>query len=135
MSSRQRWGLGFVLLWFIGGGIFHFIPVGHRFFTSIVPPWLPFWLPGPSDLVYISGVLELISATGLLFERTRRMAGFALVLITLGVTPANVHMWMHPELYPYAPEWMYGFRLVFQVFLIWLIWWSTRPASGSLTEK
>ena len=130
MPTLQKWGLGFVLLWFVGGGIGHFVPMSHAFFVSIVPPWLPSWLPGPSALVYISGVIELITATGLLFERTRRIAGYVLMLITVAVTPANVHMWLHPEIYTYAPEWLYAFRLVFQVFLLWLIWWSTRPAAA-----
>lgn len=130
MSLKQKLGLGFVLLWFVGGGIGHFVPMSHAFFVSIVPPWLPAWLPGPSALVYISGVLELICATGLLFDRTRRVAGYALILIVIGVTPANLHMWMHPELYPIAPQSLYALRLVLQVFLLWLIWWSTRPASA-----
>ncbi|MGQ0618337.1 MAG: DoxX family protein [Panacagrimonas sp.] len=126
-------GLGFVLLWFVGGGIGHFVPVSHAFFVSLVPPWLPSWLPGASALVYISGVLELIGATGLLFERTRRWAGHALILIVIGVTPANVHMWLHPDLYPYAPQWLYALRLGFQVFLLWLIGWSTRAAGSQGT--
>ncbi|MGQ0700358.1 MAG: DoxX family protein [Panacagrimonas sp.] len=130
MPLRQKLGLGFVLLWFVGGGIGHFVPSSHAFFVSIVPPWLPSFLPGPSALVYISGVLELISATGLLFERTRRVAGYALMLIAIGVTPANVHMWMHPELFTQAPQWIYTFRLVLQVVLLWIIWWSTRPAEA-----
>ena len=130
MPVRQKWGLGFVLLWFVGGGVFHFVPVGHAFFTSIVPPWLPAWLPGPGALVYLSGIMELVAAAALLREKTRRVAGYALMAITVGVTPANVHMWMHPELYAYAPQWMYAFRLLLQIFLLWLIWWSTRPASA-----
>lgn len=130
MSSRQKLGLGFVLLWFVGGGIGHFVPTSHAFFVSIVPPWLPSFLPGPSALVYISGTLELISASGLLFEKTRRWAGYALMLIAIGVTPANLHMWLYPEAFPVAPQWMYALRLVFQVYLLWLIWWSTRPAAA-----
>ena len=123
MPLRQKLGLGFVMLWFFGGSIGHFVPPGTAFFVSIVP----LWLPNPKALVYISGVLEIISATGLFFAVTRRWAGYALILIVIGVTPANVHMWLHPELFPQAPQWMYAFRLVFQVFLLWLIWWSTRP--------
>ena len=126
MPLRQRVGLGFVMAWFLVGGSGHFIPAGTAFFASIVPPWLPH----PKALVYISGVLELASAAGLFFASTRQRAGYALILITLGVTPANVHMWLHPELFPMAPEWAYTLRLLIQVALIWDIWWSTRPPAA-----
>ena len=77
MPLRQKLGLGFVMLWFFGGSIGHFVPPGTAFFVSIVP----LWLPNPKALVYISGVLEIISATGLFFAVTRRWAGYALILI------------------------------------------------------
>lgn len=130
MPLRQKLGLGFVMLWFIGGGIAHFVPPSHAFFVSIVPPALP----NPAFLVYFSGVLELLCASGLFFAKTRRWAGYGLIAIVIGVTPANVQMALHPELYPYAPQWMYAFRLLFQIFLLWLIWWSTRePAAWNRT--
>ena len=49
-----------------------------------------------------------------------------LFLLTLAVTPANVHMWLHPELFPDVSEAFLSIRLVVQVLLLACIWWSTR---------
>lgn len=127
MPLRQKLGLAFVFLWFFGGGIGHFVPAGTAFFVSIVPPYLP----NAVALVYISGVFELIGAFGLLHSQTRRWAGYGLMLVTIAVSPANVHMWLHPELFPQAPQWLYAVRLLIQLGLLWLIWWSTRPRRGT----
>jgi hypothetical protein len=36
-------------------------------------------------------------------------------------------MWLHPELFPDVSEAFLSGRLVVQVLLLALIWWSTRP--------
>jgi uncharacterized membrane protein len=65
-----------------------------------------------------------LGAIGILIPRTRRAAGVGLLLLTIAVTPANVFMLQHAERYGW-PMWLLIFRLPFQVFLLWLIWWST----------
>ena len=114
-------GLGIVFIWFGVGGTMHF--VSPEFFVRIVPPWVP-W---PWAAVYISGVFELAGAAGLLHKRTRWLAGIGLFWLTIAVTPANVHMWLHPELFPEISPILLGVRLVIQVALLACIWWSTQP--------
>lgn len=115
--------LAYVFIWFFFGGIGHFALT--HFFVSIVPPYIPH----PLAMVYISGVAELAGALGLLYRPLRHLAGLGLFLLTVAVTPANVHMWMHPELFPDLPQVVYAVRLIVQVFLLWAIWWSTiRPS-------
>jgi uncharacterized membrane protein len=116
----KKIGLGFVFAWFFFGGIGHFIITD--FFTSIVPPWVP-W---PVLAVYVSGVFEILGACGILLPRFRAVAGFGLMLLTLAVTPANVHMWLNPDQFPDIPEAALTIRLFIQVALLWCIWWSTR---------
>lgn len=123
MIRWLRWiGLAIVFFWFFGGGITHF--TNEAFFVSIVPPYVPF----PRAAVYISGVLEVLFALALVPPSTRQWAGYLLIALTLAVTPANVHMWLHPELFPDTSETMLAVRLVIQVLLLALIAWSTRPA-------
>ncbi len=124
-------GLAIVFLWFFVGGIGHFTSTG--FFVSIVPTWVPF----PLAAVYVSGVAEILLALLILWPRIRPLAGWGLVVLTVAVTPANVHMWLHPDQFPQTSETALGVRLIVQVFLLALIWWSTRterlPGPGEIT--
>ena len=120
MNKFKLAGLGFVFLWFFCGGIGHFLATS--FFVSIVPPYIP----EPLAMVYISGVFEILGAIGLLSARWRPAAGWGLVLLTLCVTPANLYMWQHPELFPDFTPFILSVRMVIQVLLIACIIWSTR---------
>ena len=86
----------------------------------IVPPYIP-W---PRATVLITGVLELLGAAGLLWRAPRRAAGIGLILLTLAVTPANLYMLQHTELFPSVPYWALVARLPLQVLLLALIAWS-----------
>ena len=112
--------LAIVFAWFFFGGIAHFTMT--EFFVSIVPPWVPY----PLWAVYVSGVIEVALALAILWPAGRPLAGWGLIVLTLAVTPANVHMYLNPEQFPDASQEAYLVRLVVQVFLLLLIWWSTR---------
>ncbi len=119
METRYL-GLGVVFLWFFLGGAGHFLLTDA--FLRIVPPYIPF----PLAAVYVTGVLELLGALAILVPRTRASGGIGLILLTVCVTPANVYMWMNPQLFPDISESLLGARLFLQVLLIACIWWSTR---------
>ncbi|KFF34203.1 hypothetical protein ACM7HV_26210 [Pseudomonas paraeruginosa] len=120
--------LAFVFAWFLLGGLGHF--VFTDFFVGIVPPYIS-W---PLAAVYASGVFELLGAFVLLLPGWRRMAACGLFLLTLCVTPANLHMWQHPESFPAFPPQALGARLLLQVFLLGcilaLVLAPEGPASG-----
>jgi uncharacterized membrane protein len=120
MLTLKNLGLAFVFLWFMGGGIAHF--TSTDFFVAIMPPYLGYH----REIVYISGVLEILGAIGILIPALRQWAGNGLLLLVLCVTPANIHMWMHPELFPDVSGVFLNIRLVVQVALLMLIWWCTR---------
>jgi uncharacterized membrane protein len=117
-------GLVLVSLFFVVGGQAHFTATG--FFVKIVPPYVP-W---PLLMVYVTGVLELIGAIAIWVPAWRSWAGIGLVALTVCVTPANIYMWMNPELFPEISPSFLGWRLVAQVALIAITWWSTRPEIG-----
>jgi uncharacterized membrane protein len=121
MNKFKRAGLAFVFIWFFAGGIGHF--AATDFFVSIVPPWVP----SPRAMVYVSGMFELIGAFALLSARLRPWAGWGLLLLIVCVTPANLYMWQHPQLFPKFPPALLSVRLLIQVLLIACVWWSTRP--------
>ena len=131
MLSWKNLGLAIVFAWFMVGGITHF--TNPQFFVSIMPPYIGYHL----ELVYISGVFEIIGAIGILIPRLRQWAGNGLILLVILVSPANVHMWLNPDLFPDVPEAFLSIRLVIQLLLLALIWWSTRGDifSGRLRHR
>ena len=114
----KRIGVGLVFLWFLFGGVAHFSLTEVE--MRIVPPVIP-W---PRAAVLVSGVFELLGAVGILIPVTRRAAGIGLFLLTIAVTPANVYMLQHAELFN-VPRWALIVRLPFQLVLLALILWST----------
>jgi uncharacterized membrane protein len=118
MTRPKIIGLAVVFLWFLIGGLAHFVFTETE--MRIVPPWIP-W---PRTAVLVSGLFELIGAAGLVFPATRRAAGIGLFALTLAVTPANVYMLQRPDLFD-IPMWILIARLPLQVLLLALILWST----------
>ena len=81
-------------------------------------------MPWPLAAVWVSGVLELLGAAGLLFAATRRAAGIGLFALTVAVTPVHVYMLQQPELFA-VPYWALVLRVPLQIALLALIAWST----------
>lgn len=119
-QNIQKFALGFVFLFFMGGGIGHFVM--DDFFIAIVPDYLP----AHAELVYISGVFEILGALGLLLPTTRQLAGWGLMALTLAVFPANIYMAMNPELFSQFPVIGLYLRLPLQLVILWLIWQASR---------
>jgi uncharacterized membrane protein len=71
----------------------HFVPAevtampNHADMVRMVPPFLPF----ADALVYLTGVLELLGAVGLVITATRWAAGYALAALFVALLPANIH--------------------------------------------
>jgi uncharacterized membrane protein len=118
----KRAGLAFTFLWFLVGGIGHFLASG--FFVSICPPWVP----EPLRVVQLSGALELLLAALLIPVRTRSLAGLALLALIVAVTPANVWMLIeHDTRFAQFPVGLLWLRLLIQAAFLVNVWWCTRP--------
>jgi uncharacterized membrane protein len=101
---------------FVVAGALHFAM--PRPYEAIVPPWLP----RHRELVYASGVAEMVGGAGLMTP-LRRPAGWWLIATLVAVFPANLHMALHPEQFPKVPGGRAGLyaRLPFQaVFIAWV---------------
>lgn len=130
MFTLKNIGLAVVFLFFMGGGITHF--TSTDFFVAIMPPYIGYH----REIVYISGVFEILGAIGILIPALRQWAGNGLLLLVVLVSPANIHMWLHPDLFPDVPPAFLSIRLVMQVALLMLIWWCTRaPARAHAVSQ
>ena len=118
-----------VALLFFTSGLGHLFAPG--FFLAIMPPELPLH----HEAVFVSGVFELLGAVGLMIPSLRRAAGFGLFLLTILVTPANIYMWRHPELFPQFSSTMLFWRLPAQAFLLALIYWSAIRRADTVTSE
>ena len=107
-------------LFYIMAGTNHFInPV---WYVRIVPPFLPF----KAAIVYISGILEIILGSLLIFPKTRFIAGWGLIILLVAVYPANIYVALtNGEAMDITPLIAWG-RLPFQFVLIGLAYWHSR---------
>jgi uncharacterized membrane protein len=118
LGRSKRIGLTVVFIWFFIGGLAHFLASDQE--AKIIPPYIP-W---PNEVVFISGVFELLGALGLLWRVTRKFAGLGLFMLTIAVTPAHIYMLQQAQQFP-IPLWLLWLRLPLQVGLLYLIWSST----------
>jgi uncharacterized membrane protein len=101
---------------FLAAGTLHFLK--PRPYEAIVPDALP----ARRELVYASGVAELLGGAGVLSPRTARPAGWWLVATMLAVFPANVNMAVKAERFSGIPEPLLWARLPLQAVVIVWIW-------------
>ena len=113
-----KWLLGTL---FVMAGANHFIHTA--FYVSIMPPYLPWH----TTLVYVSGVAEIVLGVMLLFRRTETLAAWGTIALIIAVTPANIQMAIHPELYPAYSATAVWARLPLQAILIAWAFCFTRP--------
>ncbi len=117
----RRIGLFALAAFFVNAGVSHFTSLAS--FVSIMPPYLPAHL----ELVYLSGVFEILGGLAVLPKASRALAGYGLILLLFAIFPANVHMAMNPDQFPDLPRWGLYVRLPAQVVLVAWAWWATRP--------
>ena len=64
----------------------------HMVRPETFEPLMPEAVPAHREVIYASGVAELMCAAGLLHPRTRRLAGWASAALLVGVFPGNLKM-------------------------------------------
>ena len=125
-SLVRRISLLLLCFFFVSAGVMHF--VNAEFFVAIMPPFLPLHL----EIVYLSGVFEILLGLSVLPIATRARAGMALIALLVAVYPANIYMALNPEEYSEmgSPTALYV-RLPIQFLFMFWAWWATRPEEAS----
>jgi uncharacterized membrane protein len=119
LSSWREAGLIAVVIMFLFTGSTHFSAMKHDYAAMLPSP-----LSGNLGIIYLTGVLEIAGALGLLVPRTRRLAGICLVLYLLAVFPGNVYAAVNEVPFrgePPTPLWL---RTPIQLFFIGTVWWT-----------
>jgi uncharacterized membrane protein len=117
-QDSARYGLAVM---FVFTATAHFNRMKHDLARMIPSFFLrPLWL------VYITGVLELLGAAGLLVPKFRSLAGTCLIALLIGMFVANLNAALTGVTLrgkPATPLWL---RTPMQVLFIAILWWSTR---------
>lgn len=85
-------------------------------------------MPNPEVVVFVTGILEIAGAIGILLPRTRRLAGLCLCLLFAGMFVANVKAAQEGLTIGGSPATPLVLRLPMQILVIWLAWWSTHAS-------
>jgi uncharacterized membrane protein len=92
--------------------------------VRMMPPGVPY----PEQVVFVTGILEILGAVGLLLPFTYRAAGIALSLFLIAVFPANVYAAMHGVTIQGQTATPIGIRFLIQLVFLGTVWWSTQTA-------
>ena len=113
-----------VSIFYINVGIKHFTE--PDWFVHIIPPFLLFI---GLELVYISGVFEILFGIMLLIPKTRKLAAYGLILLLIAVYPANLYLAFYEEpqkligISAFAASWV---RLPIQFIFLGLAYWHAK---------
>jgi uncharacterized membrane protein len=100
-------------------GFAHFGPLRNDL-QKMLPPWVP----KPKEVIFLTGILEILGAIGLIIPETRWSAGICLILFLLAVFPANVHAAKTDVQLGGKAVTPLGVRGPMQVMLILLLFWT-----------
>jgi uncharacterized membrane protein len=116
----------------------HFVPASvtvmpnHADLVRIVPPFLPF----ADALVYLTGVLELLGALGLVLTATRWAAGLGLAALFVAMLPANIYEAIADVSFANgqsaSPLWQ---RIPEQILFIGVALWAARSADSTPVRR
>ena len=102
-----------VLLFFTG--------TAHFYKTQEMSMMLPDYISYKIEIIYITGVLELLGAIGILVPKIQRFTGICLILMFVGFLPANIYAAInHLDFggHIQGPKYLL-FRIPLQLFFIW----------------
>ena len=117
-STRARVGLS---LFFV------FTAIGHFISTEAMAAMIPSSIPNRSELIYITGVFEFLGAIGVWIPRLMRVTGLLLILMLIGILPANIYSAINRVDFgghSSGPAYLLV-RVPFQLFVIWWTYFAT----------
>jgi len=117
-----------------------FTAIGHVLFTKGMSMMLPEAIPYKIELVYLTGIVELIAAIGLLLPRFRVMTAWWLIAFFILLLPANIYAAVkHVDLLKATFEgnglsylW---YRIPLQLFFVSWVYLSAIKKYGMINQK
>ena len=123
-AVKGRLGLSFVgraamAVMLIATGVSHFTN------TEEMVAMMPDFIPAKREIVYFTGICELLAVPGLLWKKTSRLTSIMLLIFFVLILPANIAGSLKQVQFggmEYGPLYLL-FRVPLQMFLIWWVWY------------
>ena len=99
--------------------------ISHFTSTDLMVASMPDLVPAKPELVYFTGICELLAVVGLLWDRTAKITSILLIIFFIAVLPANVAGSLKQVPLggmEYGPLYLL-FRVPLQIFFIWWVWY------------
>ena len=106
---------------------FAFSAIGHFVRTAAMAEMLPPSIPYRIELIYITGIFELLGAIGVWIPRLTKLTGFLLIVMLVGLLPANIYSAFNRVEFGghgAGPSYLLV-RIPFQLFAIWWTYFAT----------
>ena len=106
---------------------FAFTALGHFALTEAMSEMLPPAVPYRVELIYLTGILELLGAVGVWIPRLTKLTGLLLIAMLVGILPSNIYSAMNRVEFgghEAGPVYLLV-RIPFQLFVIWWTYFAT----------
>lgn len=68
-----------------------FTGINHFIFTDGMVMMLPDFIPFKKEVIYLTGIIEIAAAAGLLLPRYAKTTAWLLIIFFIAILPANIH--------------------------------------------
>lgn len=105
-----------------------FTAIGHFLYTKGMSMMMPSFIPFKKEAVYLTGIIEVAAAIGLMIYTYRQTTAILLILFFILILPANIHAAVKKVDYQQGTLQGPGinylwFRIPLQVFFIAWVWY------------
>ncbi|MEX0290023.1 MAG: MauE/DoxX family redox-associated membrane protein [Flavobacteriaceae bacterium] len=107
------WHLYLMAGMYVIGGIMHFVK--PKAYIRIMPRYLPY----PKNLVYLSGLAEIILGIGLCFTNTRKLSIYGIILMLMVFLSVHFYMLSGEKASAGIPKWILVLRIPLQFLLMY----------------
>lgn len=120
--------------------MFVFTGIAHFPFADGMAQMLPDFVPFRMELIYLTGILEILGAIGLLIGKYSKLVGILLIIFLIAILPANIYAALNHidpltgETNGSGPEYLF-FRVPLQLFFIGWIYLSAVKSYATIKSS